>query len=855
MKSFSSLVNKHFKVHIKRGILTIIGIISSIIMLFTIGYLSNYIDEIDILSVKKDYGDYEANIKDIDIENAEKIINNIKVDRGGIYKRIKEIDLKVGNTIKKLEIYSCDYGAMNEVFYNKLEIMEGREPKTAKEIVLSDSVKEQLEYNLGDQVNFDGLIYEIVGFYQEDNYRNYNLLSGVTILEDPKLYETVDVAFGIKGKKKSKQDIAAVINDSGLDYSNLVNSNKIAFNTIFLNKGRMFLSGNADVIDNRALSVMALNGFVFILTIFLTYGAINISLNERKKQFAILRCIGATPFKIKTLLIKESIILGLCSLIPGIIIAQIVSWLIVDIAFRNVIEVTQLGRKIYFDVIINTSLLIALNIFCATIIPLMRVGKISPIELVKTKDVKSRRIKKKSSKTIRRILGYPGELAYKNIRSNNKKFIITTTTLTIVLVGITVLNGYRLINEKAYEKKIEKMKDISISARMINSQESWHKTLERVIMDSDSFKAGVEDLKVTSELYSTLKIGGSGIFKGTFYNNAGEGNYRIKNYTKDGEEYFYTDLVLLLALNEEHLNEIIPYINDGNLSEGEFKKDDFILINSKNIKNVLTSNNESSLTAKVGDSVELYFIDGLEGEEINGEELEGIQPLKMNYRGTIDSEDLLNSDRFGYYQYIAIVVSEDFLRENKELLDLVYNSTLELAFNIDEGQNKENAVQEIKKYTNLNNAYYTEEKESVIEEFKSIELSFVLINSALVLIVIMSTINIINNRSINISLRKKELSALLSIGMKKSQVMKMIFLEDILEWGISSLIGGTISIIILKIMNSWFIKLSNMKELISPYPIVLLNIGFLLILTLITNIVPYNKLKDLQLGELLNNEE
>ncbi|WP_455813968.1 hypothetical protein [Clostridium butyricum] len=56
------------------------------------------------------------------------------------------------------------------------------------------------------------------------------------------------------------------------------------------------------------------------------------------------------------------------------------------------------------------------------ILPIIRAGKISPVEGVKANNVPVKRLKKSKSKIIRFIFGYKGEIAYKNIVANRKIF-------------------------------------------------------------------------------------------------------------------------------------------------------------------------------------------------------------------------------------------------------------------------------------------------------------------------------------------------------------------------------------------------------------------------------------------------
>ena len=75
MKKYSDLINRQFKVDRKKNILTIIGIMTSILLLISVGQIKNFINEFNIERVKQLEGNYEVILKDLSSDSIERIKN------------------------------------------------------------------------------------------------------------------------------------------------------------------------------------------------------------------------------------------------------------------------------------------------------------------------------------------------------------------------------------------------------------------------------------------------------------------------------------------------------------------------------------------------------------------------------------------------------------------------------------------------------------------------------------------------------------------------------------------------------------------------------------------------------------
>ena len=845
MKKYSYLVNKQFKVNRKKNILTIIGIVTSILLFVCVKYLTNFMQEVNIESAKQSIGNYEVILKDINLNEVEKIRNNVKVDKCGIYKLDKTMDINVGDTNKKLNIYSCDYTIINELFDGNLKIEEGNFPKSSNEIALTFSAKSELNKKIGDIVIVDEKQYHIVGFYKDKEDSVYNALTGISYFDNYNLNEDVNVAITVKNKKRILEDIKEIIKLSNINIEAKENLEKVNYNVRLIYCYGIDIYENIGILQQEKIIEIFIDLTIFILTLLFIYGVIRASLQERIQEISVLRCIGATKNKIRYLLIKECMILSLISLIIGIVLGHILLWIIINIIFQKVIGINTYGVqfKPYYGVILNIIIVTFINIVIAMILPIIRAGKISPVEGSKANNLQAKRLKKSKSKIIRFIFGYKGEIAYKNIVANRKMFYFITTILTIILLIFNCFTGFYLLNLKAYEYNMKKSYDIDSNYSNEFSLDNVN-SLETILNRRNNLKKEFEDLKILDEIFTNIIVPATITIEDVARNHQLSSNYQINNTIEDMGEVNKVKFnnAIILIYDKASINKIIPYIDsvtNSNLEYKDFNENGFAVINSgyRNSKPPFIKNKNSQ-------EVKLYL-----DEEYN-------VPIEANLLGFIDHDNLISSTRFGYYSNLTIIVSDDFYFANKKVMDDLQSITRNINFsmNLKDDIDSENALSISKELITKNGGTYFETKESLKEDKKTIYASAVLIYITLFFITIIGGLNIINTRYINIILRKKEFGTFLAIGIQKDDLRKIIILEGIVQWFISSSIGTVLSLIILKVINVMF-SYSVGEIHVIPFWIMIISILILLVINLLSSFLPYSKLKKLEINELIRNEE
>lgn len=176
---------------------------------------------------------------------------------------------------------------------------------------------------------------------------------------------------------------------------------------------------------------------IIVSTIAVIYNAFNISVIERISQFGLFRSIGATPKQIKNLVYREAFLLTVIAIPLGFglgVIAMKVVLYIISLIQDDIALFENMKISISPIVFLVTSVLASITVFLSARGPARRASKVSPLEAIKnTKDVKKEKIKKTgNTRIIRKLFGIEGEIAYKNLNRNKKRFIITVFSMVLV---------------------------------------------------------------------------------------------------------------------------------------------------------------------------------------------------------------------------------------------------------------------------------------------------------------------------------------------------------------------------------------------------------------------------------------
>lgn len=268
---------------------------------------------------------------------------------------------------------------------------------------------------------------------------NYKIICGLdlnnlNLKDDNTVTATVQLKNANSKSLVTLKDIAKSHNISGYVVSKDYLESKLAFD-----KNGTFIT----TIMPMCLIVLTI---IIVASVVLIYNAFAMSLSERVRYLGMLASVGATKKQKKMSVYYEGFILGAVGIPIGIlagvlgisITLKATGDKIIQTGMLNGITSENLTMKTVVPVwaIIGVVLFSALTIFISSFIPSVKASSVTPIDAIRQRqEIKVKAKKLKSPKIIRKIFGYEGELAYKNLKRNGRKgrVIIASIALSVIL--------------------------------------------------------------------------------------------------------------------------------------------------------------------------------------------------------------------------------------------------------------------------------------------------------------------------------------------------------------------------------------------------------------------------------------
>ncbi|KAJ52551.1 putative ABC transport system permease protein [Clostridium tetanomorphum] len=809
MKKYGHLTYRYLKGQKKRTILTILGIVLSVALVTAIGTMLMSIKTKFIDDCIKDKGHYHAKFIRVDKEHINKINNNVDVENIAV---TNDVTTAILSNISKeerasdpssflyryLEIKAYDSRALSMFPIN---IKEGRLPQKENEIIVEYWVPDYLpgKPEIGDKIKLDigerivkennnkngkdepketfnkkgQKEYIIVGTVEPKfSWPGSYITNGITFLDKNKLSE--DNKYNVFVKLNSTKDVHEkcknIAKSIGLKKEKTPEkSYEIKYNEELL---RLYAESLNESLNKGLTAVVAfIVGLIIISTIAVIYNIFNISVLERVSQFGILRCTGAAPNQIKKLVLNEALILSVIGiplgLASGILAMEIVIH-VVEMLLKNEIQVV-----ISPIVIIISTIIGLITIYLSAIGPAIKASKISPLEAVRnTGSLKKEKLKKrKRSKIINKILGIEGEIAYKNLKRNRKKFRITVFSLTISIVLYIVFGSFASFVFKMGAVKENDMKDFML----------WRNGTSNTAI-SLSLCNEISNFKDVEKVYKVMKENRAALIPEERVNpKLFEGKPYFKENIKDGQLSLDNNLV---CYGDNVLPELKKYLRDGSLDKEKLNNENgVILIKTNNLYNEDTKKSAmvDIVDYKVGDIISIEDRGSFKNGKTKDKNIKKVKVIGVLDKGILDSE-------YSNYGSLTLITSENVYKS------LTGNSDIERMFiQLKEGSDKDNLAQYLKGLNEKDPRYqYVDYREqSKQNRDKAIAINIFLYGFVAVISLI-GCLNIVNTISTNLILRKRELAMIRAVGMDKAKMRKMVCIEGMYYGVIASIYGAII---------------------------------------------------------------
>ena len=865
MKVLDELTIKTLLLNKKRSIVTIIGIILSVALIAAVSSMVVSFRESLIDFEKNKNGDYHYSFAKVKQDEIKEFKNNRYIESYELvedigYSRLENSQNNYKPYIKILGIDSSSYQSLG------IELIEGTYPKKTDEIVIPRHLKTnaRVEYKVGDTItlnigkrmsgdyeltqnnpydpeskeelkNITTKEYKIVGIIERpaEGIEPYTA-PGYTMITMPinnkDNFYTIYARYTKKGLKNQEEVTANIIRmDEKLfkDKQNL-NPNNIDEYEEAYNNSKYETTNHSYLIaletntfgdsSMKALGFIAAIVIVIVIvtSVFCIKNSFNISITEKIRDYGMLSSIGATSKQIKKSVYHEAFILGIIGIPIGIISGILAAYTLIIIVNKLLSSADMIVEgflifKTSFIAILLSILLSTITIYLSSRKGAKIASKTSPITAIRgNNEIKITSKKVKSPKYISKLFGVGGDISYKNIKRNKKKYRTTVISI-IVCVSVYIALSY-FINTAFRAVKLEYGEySYNLSLYSFSSKENYNEDYNNFIKVSK-----LDNIKKYSLVRTSL--------------------FEVKGikFTKDAIKYAgYKEgdqetIISLLSVGKE---EYLRYLKELNLSYDN-AKDKIILIN-----NSISESEENNYK-----KIEYDLIDIKNGETLNG------KIGTENY--SIEVAKVTNQRPLGYENYYGAglgIISDEFIE------NLDKNDSIQMFIESNDADKLQDDVDKIIKKS-PNSDYSVTNVDATVKSAQSLyTVIAIFLYGFIIVIALIGVTNIFNTITTSISLRRREFATLKSVGMTSKEFNRMIFLESFFYCTKSLIIGIPIGI---GLSYLFYVALTNQIGIKYTLPYKGIIISIIIVFILIFTLMKYsvNKLKDNNIIETIRNE-
>ena len=524
---------------------------------------------------------------------------------------------------------------------------------------------------------------------------------------------------------------------------------------------------------------------IVIASVMLIYNAFGMSLSERVRYLGMLASVGATKSQKRKSVYFEGAILGAIGIPVGILAGILGIGITLKLVGHKIISTgmiagvndsnMQMKTVVPAWAIIGIILVSIFTIFISAFIPARKASKITPIDAIRQRqEIKVKPKKLKAPKYIKKIFGYEGELAYKNLKRNGKKSRLITASIALSIVLFISCNYFcgMFIQASGYEKNIPYQISTTITY--------GHK---KELYDALDKMQGVNKYYIDTTDMS-ISLGMSSPF---IKNNEIKD---LANYTSDYSKLFG---------GEKYVSTVIHYVDDS-----EF--------------NTLCENNGIDYNAFYGDSLKCVLLNNLThkqdttkvfNDSIIGKHIIQNPDYASDDRNPLDIEvgGLVKFDKnslpcnlvapgvvgiiMPYSQYINVV------NKGVKANDISMNVCVETDEHKEVAENLTTLLNE----NDFGGSYVSDNVDTLETMNTVIFIIQVFVYGFITLISLITIANIINTISANIALRRKEFAMLKSVGTTPKGFSKMVSLESVFYALKAVIFGVPISVLISVVLN------------------------------------------------------
>lgn len=875
MDLLNKLTIKNLKLNKKRTIVTIIGIMLSVALITAVATM--YSSAIKSLISFETYhkGNFHIAFFDVNKDDIYKIEKNKGVEE--LYLTSNIGYAKLDDSKNEYKPYACIKGFTKEALENlSIRLIDGRLPENENEIVIPSHLKTngRIDLKIGDIINLnvgkrvcngdtyelnqnspyrkdDGeeivdtvsKEYKIVGIIQRPatNIENYEApgYTFVTYLDKNKIEGKVDVytrlnKFGSKNYLNVAANILQVDEEIFVkgytgnfteleekEYNKFTEELSKAKYQYEINDYLIQLENNplkSETTGGLGVTVVFVCGIIVVTSVFCIKNSFDISITEKIKQYGMLRSIGATKKQIKKNVYYEGAILGIIGIPLGILLGLGASYILIIVSNIFLKDMLNTGLKLVLSIswtaILVSILLGIITIYLSALKSARKASKVSPINSIRNSaDIKIKSKKIKCPKIVNKLFGIGGEISYKNLKRDKRKYRTTIVSITVsvaVFIGLSyfISEVFNFINEEIHTYDYNLSLSVSGESYSMKKEDKFVNTTNlNGVDDYAIYKYDYLDLKnpkYDEEYISLNEFDKDYINKDDVIEVLSIGDYQYRKYLEK------------LGLNyDEYQNKAILVSNKIKMGKYDEK--------SKKNKTVYVTKYDY----KDGDIVSLY--NNYSKENINIE------------IGSITDKKPFGQEIMEEYLVVSDKMFNEIKQANKKFtIYYLSNNPDKLQDDIEEMlTGEEYYLNNINENSKMMNNLYT--------------LVAIFLYGFIIVISLIGITNIFNTITTNMNLRKQEFAMLKSIGMTKKEFRKMINLDGVFIGAKSLLFGVTSGIGISYLIYRLMLESSNLPF---KLPILAIIISIVVVHLLITALMKYsmNKINKENTIETIRNE-
>ncbi len=409
MQIMAKLTIKNLFKNKKNFILCFISVLLSCILLFSVGLAISTMRQNQINSTIDLYGDYHA------------IIYNTTLDKKSL--------LDNSHVLKYYYIFQIEDNlySISDNFDLDLKL-KGKMPTNNQEIIVSSKMAFDNTLKIGDSFIVNDKSYQVVGIYEKEYLKEINL---------------TDLIFTKEVETDNKALYFVYLNSYKNIYDNLRNiANNFHDFELYINHS--VLSYYAGTDSNLSYSNNNANAVYFLLTMFLClifafiiffiiYNAFSISVNEKKKSYAMYKSIGASPKQILFSVFLEALIILVIAIPLGFLLSLGFVYLVLSI-INNMLSgiITNIYTLEIYPIFIIVSLIF---ILVSTLFATFSVARIASSSNIIEGVRQTKKFKyKKENKIVKKLFGITGTISAKSVTRDRAKYRITTISIVIGII-------------------------------------------------------------------------------------------------------------------------------------------------------------------------------------------------------------------------------------------------------------------------------------------------------------------------------------------------------------------------------------------------------------------------------------